>query len=345
VCRDLLKGGEQMGAKKFAICDKDQEYLKMLQAYLLKRNAADFTVLIFDTVNKALEASKEGAFEILLVGEEIYDSTITKINAKKVCILQEDGTKEVTGYSVVAKYQSMERMITQVLAEFALDENCTTTNRCSKNKTSLISFYAPDRYKGQSVAALCAAELLADKGHRVLYINLLAFSGFEELMQTSYEADITDFMYFVLNHSEKLSYKLDSLKRCIHGADYLPPALDYADLLAIERDAWERFLSLLLYNSDYDWIILDLSEVCQGFYDMLEKSNKIYLLTDDTTIYGQAMASHFKKLLHAKEYNKILEHITEFTLPVHWEEQCRNLEKLTSSSVGIRLKEVLEERE
>ena len=73
-----------MGTKRFAICDKDQEYLRMLQAYLLKRNLADFTVLIFDTVNKALEANKEGPFEILLVGEDIYDTNVAKIDAAKI---------------------------------------------------------------------------------------------------------------------------------------------------------------------------------------------------------------------------------------------------------------------
>ena len=333
-----------MGTKRFAICDKDQEYLRMLQAYLLKRNLADFTVLIFDTVNKALEANKEGPFEILLVGEDIYDTNVAKIDAAKIYILQEDGTKGITEYCTVAKYQSMERMIAQVLAEFALDDNCTATNRCSKNKTSLISFYAPDRQKGQSIAALCTAELLADQGNQVLYINLLPFAGFEELMQTNYESDITDFMYFVLNHSDKLSYKLDSLKRCIHGVDYLPPALDYADLLAISRDDWEQFLNLLLYSSDYDWIILDLSEVCQGFYDMLEKCETIYLLIDNTTIYAQAMLTHFKKLLQAKERSRIWEQIIEVTLPANWDKQCRSLEKLTSSPVGIRMKGVLDKR-
>ena len=100
-----------MGTKRFAICDKDQEYLRMLQAYLLKRNLADFTVLIFDTVNKALEANKEGPFEILLVGEDIYDTNVAKIDAAKIYILQEDGTKGITEYCTVAKYQSMERMI------------------------------------------------------------------------------------------------------------------------------------------------------------------------------------------------------------------------------------------
>ena len=333
-----------MKAKQFAICDSDSGYLKMLQAYLQKKNPADFEILIFDTINKALEASREVPFEILLVGEGIYDTNVTKISASKVYILQEDGLKGITGYSIVAKYQSMESLITQVLEEFALDDNCSSIGRRGKNQTTLISFYSPDRHKGQSMAALGAAQVLADKGYQVLYLNLMPFTGFEELLQTSYDADVTDFMYFVLNHSDKLLYKLDSLKRCIQGVDYLPPALDYADLLHINRGDWETVINLLLYSSDYTYIVTDLSETCQGFYDLLGSSDRLYLLTDKGNIYSQAMLGHFKKLLQAKEYKKILNHTVEFELPGNWEECCGNFENLASTPVGIRMKGVLGEK-
>ncbi len=333
-----------MKAKQFAICDSDSGYLKMLQAYLQKKNPADFEILIFDTINKALEASREVPFEILLVGEGIYDTNVTKISASKVYILQEDGLKGITGYSMVAKYQSMESLITQVLEEFALDDNCSSIGRRGKNQTMLISFYSPDRHKGQSMAALGAAQVLADEGYQVLYLNLMPFTGFEELLQTSYEADVTDFMYFVLNHSDKLLYKLDSLKRCIHGVDYLPPALDYTDLLHINKKDWETVINLLLYSSDYTYIVTDLSETCQGFYDLMESSDRLYLLTDKSNVYSQAMLSHFRKLLRAKEYKKILDHTMEFELPRNWEESCGNFENLASSPVGIRMKGVLGEK-
>lgn len=333
-----------MKGRQFAICDSDSGYLKMLQAYLQKRNPADFEISIFDTVNKALEASLEMPFEILLVGEGIYDMNVTKVNASKVYILQEDGLKGITGYSMVAKYQSMECMIAQVLEEFALDENCGSVERRGKNRTKLISFYSPERHRGQSVAALGAAQILAEKGYQVLYLSMMPFTGFEELLRTEYDSDVTDFMYFVLNHSDKLLYKLDSLKRCIHGVDYLPPALDYVDLLHINKKDWENAMNLLLYSSDYTYIVMDLSETCQGFYDLLENSDYVYLLMDSANIYGRAMLSHFNRLMRAKEYDKILAHTVEFELPANWEDQCENLENLTASSLGICMRGVLGEK-
>lgn len=330
-----------MKAKQFAICDSDSGYLRMMQAYLQKKSPADFEILIFDTVSKAVEASQREPFAILLVGEEIYDTNVTKISASKVYILEEDGLRGITGYSTVAKYQSVERLLTQVLEEFVLDDSCISVGRRGKNQTSLISFYSPGRHKGQSAAALGAAQVLADEGHQVLYLNLMPFAGFEELLRTSYEADVTDFMYFVLNHSEKLLYKLDSLKRCIHGVDYLPPALDYADLLQIDTGDWETVLRLLLYSSDYTYIVADLSETCQGFYDLMESSDQVYVLTDRSDLYSQAMLGHFRKLLQTKEYGGILEHAVEFELPANWEETCDNLENLASSPIGILMKGVL----
>lgn len=330
-----------MGGRQFAVCDSDSGYLRMLQAYLQKKNPADFEILIFDTVAKALEASLEAPFDILLVGEGIYDANVARINASRVSILQEDGLKGITGYSMIAKYQSMERMIAQVLEEFALDDSCSSAGRRGKNQTTLISFYSPDRHRGQSAAALGAAQILAGEGYQVLYLNLMPFTGFEELLQTSYEADVTDFMYFVLSHSDKLLYKLDSLKRSIHGVDYLPPALDYTDLLHIDRADWETVMKLLLYSSDYTHIVIDLSETCQGFYGLLENSDRVYLLTDRTNIYGRAMLSHFKNLLQAKEQGEILKHSVEFELPGNWEESCGMFENLASSSVGMCMKGVL----
>ncbi len=330
-----------MKAKQFAICDSDIGYLRMLQAYLQKKGLADFEILIFDGVSKALEVSQQKPFAILLIGEGIYDDSVTQISASKIYILQEDGARGITGYSTVAKYQSVESLITQVLEEFTLDDSCVSAGRRGKNRTALISFYSPDRHRGQSMAALGAAQVLADEGHQVLYLNLMPFTGFEELLQTSYEADVTDFMYFVLNHSEKLLYKLDSLKRCIHGVDYLPPALDYADLLHIEKRDWETAMNLLLYSSDYTYIVADLSETCQGFYDLLESSDRIYLLTDKSNLHSQSMLKHFRRLLQTKECSKILEHAVEFELPGNWEESCGNCENLASSPIGIRMKGVL----
>lgn len=331
-----------MNKRKLAICDKDKDYLTMLQAYLSKKNPAGFEVVAFDSVRQAAMESKEERFDILLVGEGIYDTDVINIAAQKTFILQEDGVAGITGYSVVPKYQSMEQLIRQVLDAFALDEECISVESKGRTPTKLISFYSPDRHKGQSAAALTAAQVLSDMGHKALYISMQPFSGFEELLGVKYESDMTDFMYFVLNHSDKLLYKLEGIKRTVHGVDYLPPALDYSDLVHIEEEEWKRCLDILLYGSDYSDIVVDLTESCKGFYHFLEKSDTVYLLSGSDD-FSMAMYAQFEQLMNVKEFHAVLEKSITFDLMVGWESSALNLGQLSLLPIGAHMKGILEQ--
>ena len=334
-----------MREKQLAICDKDEQYLDMLQAYLLKKKPAGFDILVFGSIRQAITASKEERFEILLIGEHTYTEEVADINALKIFILQEDGLSGIKGYTFLSKYQSMEALIRQALDEFALDEACASAVRCGKNRTRLISFYSPSRHSGQTLASLCAGELLADWGKKVLYLNLSAFSGFEELLRTTYHADITDFMYFVLKHSDKLLYKLEGMKHTIHGVDYLPPALDYADLLELDAQDWQNVLDTLLYSGDYTHIIIDLTEVCQGFYHIMERSDRIYLVNGRGTAREQAMFHQYQNLLLGKECGEIIDKTTILELQGNWELQEIALDQLSVSELGAYMKRILQKYE
>lgn len=329
-----------MSKKRLAICDEDREYLSMIQAYLLKKNPAGFEIVVFDSVKETEAASKEEAFEILLMSEGIYDINVTKINAQKIFILRENGLAGITGYSMVEKYQSMERLIGQVLDAFALDEACISIETKGRTPSKLISFYAPDRCKVQSIMALTAAQVLSDMGNKVLYISMQPFSGFEQLFGTKYETDITDFMYFVLKHSDKLLYKLEGIKRTIHGVDYLPPALDYSDLTNIEEDEWKRCFDALLYSSDYASVVVDLTETCKGFYHFLERSDMLYILSENDR-FSKAMHTQFEQIIRGKELCAVLEKSICIHPVKGWEDDSFNLEQLSVSPLGAQMKGIL----
>lgn len=329
-----------MSKKRLAICDEDREYLSMIQAYLLKKNPAGFEIVVFDSVKETEAASKEEAFEILLLSEGIYDINVTKINAQKIFILRENGLAGITGYSMVEKYQSMERLIGQVLDAFARDEACISVETRGRTPSKLISFYAPDRCKVQSIMALTAAQVLSDMGNKVLYISMQPFSGFEQLFGTKYETDITDFMYFVLKHSDKLLYKLEGIKRTIHGVDYLPPALDYSDLTNIEEDEWKRCFDALLYSSDYASVVVDLTETCKGFYHFLERSDMLYILSENDR-FSKAMHTQFEQIIRGKELCAVLEKSICIHPVKGWEDDSFNLEQLSISPLGAQMKGIL----
>lgn len=333
-----------MKERQLAICDKDTEYLETLQSYLLKKKPAGFEILVFSSILQAVEASKESGFEILLVGESTYDTNVEQVNVQKIFILLENGLSGIREHSALSKYQPMGALIGQVLDAFSLDEGAPGLSGCTKSRTKLICFYSPDRHGGQTAAALCASRLLADKGKRVLYLNLSAFAGFEELLQTKYDADITDFMYFVLKHSDKLLYKLEAIKRTLQGVDYLPPALDYADLREIAQEDWKRMLDALLYSGSYTQVIIDLTEVCQGFYHILDRSDRVYVVTGQTARACAAL-NQYQNLLLARQYGQIIEKTRIVNLSSDWDACGADPEKLSMSAIGVRMRSVLQEDE
>ncbi|MCM1183072.1 MAG: hypothetical protein NC337_06845 [Roseburia sp.] len=334
-----------MKERQLAICDKDVEYLETLQSYLLKKKPAGFEILVFSSVSQAAEASEEEGFEILLVGESTYDAAVARIKARKIFILLENGLSGIREHSAISKYQSMSALIAQVLDEFSLEEGASGLTGGQGRKARLISFFSPDRHSGQTAAALCVSELLADRGERVLYLNLAAFSGFEELLRIKYDADITDFMYFVLKHSDKLPYKLESIKRTLHGVDYLPPALDYADLRDIAEEDWKRGLDMLLCGGNYTRVVIDLTEVCQGFYHILDRSDRVYVVTGQASARSRSAFNQYHSLLLAKQYGRIIEKTRVVDFRSDWEACSADLEGLCASPIGAHMRSMVQEDE
>lgn len=326
-----------MRDKLFAICDKDEQYLQGIQEYLLRKKMAEFQVLIFTTPEQALVYSRNQRFEILLIGEEAYAPCVEEIQSEKVFLLWENGKSGVTKYPLIAKFQSMGQILARIMEDYAGDDVCADTLCHVGNRTKLFCFYSPDRADAQTLAALTAGEVLAQKGERTLYLNLRAFAGFENILNTVYEADITDYLYFVLKHSDRSVYKLESIKKTIGGLDYLPPALDYGDMLQLTEADWKKVLDTLVSSGNYDIILVDLSEICQGFYTLLTCSEVIYYIQGNSR-HAKAMKEQYERLLTTRGEQNILNKTQEIELPEWWEQQSYEYTCLAASRFGEFIK-------
>lgn len=234
----------------------------------------------------------------------------------------------------------MGEILAQVMEDYAQDAASCGGNFLSRKKTRLITFYSPDRADGQTAAALAAGQALTAAGQKVLYLNLRAFAGFEKLLHTQYEADVTDYFYFVLQYADKALYKLEGMRKSVGGLDYLPPALDYADLLQITGQQWETTIDTLLENGNYEVIILDISEICQGFYQLLARSDDIIFLTGNSR-QAEAVKAQYEKLLTTREAQAVAEKTSYGRLPDNWEQECTDYEHLSSTRLGEQMKQLL----
>lgn len=329
-----------MKDKKLVICDSDNEYLSVVQAYLQKRKPVGYEVMVCNSIDKVIAASKEIDIEILLIGESTYVDNINDISVQKIFILQENGMCGIKGYSAVSKYQSIENLISTVLDEFARDEECNSRLRRGKKNTKLVTFYSPDRHRGLMTSALAYSEVLTDMGNKVLFLNLEAFSGFEEILGQSYESDITDFMYFALRFSDKLMFKLEAIKHTVHGVDYLPPANDFADIMGIGESEWRMMFDALLFGSEYDYVVVVLTEANQGFYHILERSDRVLNLIGET-LQSQAKIRQYEKILRTRDMSKVLENSIIYGLFKDWDRDSTNLHSLSGAAIGGFMRQLL----
>ena len=329
-----------MRQKLLAVCDRDERYLQGMQEYFERKGAADFCILTFSDLKQALTYSMGKKFEVLLVGENVYAESVETIQAEKKYLLLENGQIADRKYPTIAKFQSMGEIFAQVMEDYAADVSCSGGSVLTRNKTKLVSFYLPDRPDGQTAAALAAGQALSNAGNKVLYLNLRAFAGFEDLLHTEYEADVTDYFYFVLQYADKALYKLESMRKSVGGLHYLPPALDYADLLQLTEQQWEQAMDILIDSGSYEIIILDLSEICQGFYSLLARSDRIIFLQGSSE-QSKAMQSQYRNLLTTRGAGNIVDKTQESCLPENWERECNDYEHLGSTRLGEQMKRTL----
>ena len=148
-------------------------------------------------------------------------------------------------------------------------------------------------------------EILA-RNHRTLYLNFESFSGFTKTSAAKFMTDMSDLIYYVTNAREALIYKLKGMTGTIQKLDYLPPAFSCMDLARITLEQWMLMFQELEKHTDYEYLILDLSEQIQGLFDILRMCERVFtLVREDSAALSKVY--HYEKLLERADYEDSFE--------------------------------------
>ena len=69
--------------------------------------------------------------------------------------------------------------------------------------------------------ALTMGQILA-KERAVLYLNMESYSGFERLLECSYDRGMSDILYYARQENQGIIYKLGGMVQSMQNLDYLP---------------------------------------------------------------------------------------------------------------------------
>ncbi|HIY60346.1 MAG TPA: hypothetical protein H9831_06685 [Candidatus Eisenbergiella pullistercoris] len=277
---------------------------------------------------------------VLLVSQPLYERYGGEWEAGRRIILSE-GRDGPPGEQWIDKYQSVEAVVRKVL-ELASDAGLLppAARAGGREGMKLIGVYSPVGRCLQTTFSFTLGQLLARK-HRVLYLNFECFSGFGKMLRKEFQADLSDLIYFLHNRDGRFPYRLESMTQKLNGLDYIPPAFSCLDLQRVEKEEWLALLDELGQSGLYEYVILDLSEVINGLFDILRLCSRVYTIVRDDG-FAAAKQEQYEALLTCLDHEDILENTKKCRLPL-FRQLPQGMEGLTRGELADLVRGLIEE--
>ena len=291
---------------KFALCGTEKEYVRRLSECLRSIAGNDMELLLFTDENAFSEYVKENRVRICLAQEDFEIRRKENIDSL-IFLSEEEGVPKK-----VFRYMSCDKIYSETMALCADNLNLQKPDK-KATETEIIGIYTPIKRSFQTTFALTLGLVLSKK-KKVLYLNFESFSGFEALSGRTGTKDLMDLLYFSECDDSNFACRLDSLKERIGNLDYISPANAFLKFSLVTKNQWEKLIDNIVKNTDYETVILDLSENVNGLLDILKRCSLVYTITDTDRV-ATAKIAQYENLLRESPYREILSKTENIRIP------------------------------
>ncbi len=325
--------------KIMAICDREQDYLYRMADYLERKSMFPFEIHSFTEPDKLKDFTQRNEVELLLVAENAYTEEM-KLSVRHMVILNESGNEVGCGVENVNKYQVSDCILKEIMESYTGSREEVPRRLATGNRMKIIGIYTPVRRSMQTTFALSMGQILA-KEHKTLYLNFEFYSGFGYLLNREFQANIMDVLYYLNCEKDKLAYKLDGLVQCLNGMDYIPPVISYQELGGITGEQWIQLFTEIERISEYEYLILDLSEQMQGLFDVLRECYRIFTIVKEDGM-AEAKIRQYEALIQSMNYEDIAAKTKKWKLPL-FRRIPPGIEQLTRGEIAVCVRKIIQE--
>lgn len=308
-----------MAKIKAAIYDKDKGYRERFVDYLMNYKAEEMELSVFSEETYFLNALHVDKFHLLVLGCG-YEEILFRIKAMGMPILilteyMQDYVKESLDLEdkqifYTTKYQSMD-VITKRMQLMTEGMWIHKMSVAGNRRLEVIGVFSPVKHEMQMVFSLLYARNIVKDG-KVLYVNLMEFSGFSELFGEQ-DYDLSDVMMMVRNDG----YAFEDIHAYIYEMDnlaYICPFTNPENVKEVKGSDIKKLLEILAEYTDYRTIILDIGTGITDYGEILLNCNKIYSLEKRGYLF-EIQIIQFYAYLEKLEGAALLERIESVEIP------------------------------
>lgn len=272
-----------MAKPRVIIADEDANYIVPLQF--------KFVTEFFEKIDLEIISSREyfeehfskpQNAEILIVSEELYDSSLQRHNISNFFVMSETQDEGQTGelnVNRLFKYSSVKEIFNEIIGKSAGALNIAITE---KKETQIILVTSAAGGVGKTTVAMGIAASLARNYKRVLYINASRLQCFQYLLNNKTVITSPDVYMKLLSYSD---YLYEDIKHVIRKEifSYLPSFRASLLSVGIEFSIYEKIVLSAQKSGDFDFIVIDSEDTFDEDKNrLIDLANKVIIITEQT---------------------------------------------------------------
>lgn len=315
-----------MSEKNLVVCDKELRYADGLSENIATRSEFALRVYICTNLASVMRVRQERNIHILIVDEAFTYEERKEMKAEQTFVL----TKEVChdlgeNEKEIYKFQSADKILAIVFETYCERSGNSILKTIKKQKRKLIAVYSPIHRVGKTSFAISLGKELAKMG-KTLYLNLEEYADVGERFVKAEGRNLADLLYYMRQEGGDAALRVSTMAQQMENLDYIPPFLLSADLKQVSLEEWKNLLQLILEETIYETIILDLGESIQGLTELLQFCDTIYMPVLEDEI-STCKVQCFREGLQQMKVEGLADKIQEFTAADDMETYARTLIK------------------
>lgn len=296
-----------------AVCDASENYALNLSGSLMQLVPEYMSVSTFTSVEALAKYSTENEINTIIVSESSYDPCVMQATFGVLIVLRENPEFVLEGAILIDRFQSREDLLMSVLKNLPESMEGCFVKRLKTRSWKVIGLYSPVRRCLQTSFGLSMGQLLAQE-HKVLYMNFECFSGFSRWFEKQFDSDVLDLLYFFDCDKEKLARRIPMMVHRLGDLEIIPPAASYYETSDRGGEHWVEVFRAIEDVTDYEYLILDLTDSMQGLLQVLEYCDRVYTLVREDTL-SLAKLEQYEHWMVQHSWAEIMSKTLKFNLP------------------------------
>lgn len=301
---------------RLGICLDDQEYEERLGKFLMNHYMEQLELFLFTDVKQLESSAKQ--LEVLLVSdnEKLLDECLHLDALKSVNMISlaegNDHRNENNKIHFVDKYQDVNRIVDEIMKQVGTEVEEVMQTGTIIPQGGIYAIYSLAANEYQLPFAVTTGAVFAEK-RQVLFLDLQENSGLSQLMEERAQMGLEELL--VMASVGKFSRK--RIQNCIGHIDkveFVYPTPNSENICEMEKGIYRKLIHMLIQEMNYDIVVVNLGSRFSGFFEFLDKCDKIYLLTCKTGP-GKWREEEFYQEMEHQGYPRMKEKVQTMEIP------------------------------